>query len=55
MCEIGTGMAKDAAAAAQLYRLAADQGHAAAQYNLGCMYEIGTGVAKHAAEAARLY
>ena len=34
----GEGMAKDAAEAARLYRLAADQGYAAAQSNLGHMY-----------------
>jgi TPR repeat protein len=41
--------------AARLYRLAADQGEAYGQNNLGVMYENGTGVAKDVAEAVRLY
>jgi TPR repeat protein len=43
------------AEAVRLYRLAADQGHAGGQYNLGDMYEHAKGVAKDMAEAARLY
>ena len=31
----GTGVAKDQAEAVKYYRLAADQGHAQAQFNLG--------------------
>ncbi len=34
----------DYATAARLYKLAADQGHAKAQYNLGNMYALGDGV-----------
>jgi TPR repeat protein len=49
------GVARDYAEAARLYRLAADQGHAAAQNNLGFMFEDGRGVAQDRAEAARLY
>ena len=51
----GTGVAKDLAEAARLYRLAADQGFARGRSNLGRMYENGTGVSKDLAEAARLY
>jgi len=49
------GVAKDYAEAARLYRLAADQGHAFAQYLLGSMFEDGRGVAEDRAEAIRLY
>ncbi len=51
----GTGIAKDLTEAVRLYRLAAVQGNANAQNNLGVMYETGTGVAKDLAEAVRLY
>ena len=37
-------MPEDAAEAVRWYRLAADQGFAAAQYNLGTMYVRGRGV-----------
>ena len=37
-------MPEDAAEAVRWYRLAADQGYAAAQYNLGTMYVRGRGV-----------
>ena len=46
-------MAQDAAEAARYYRLAAEQGYAAAQCNLGVCYERGEGVAQDAVEAAR--
>jgi hypothetical protein len=36
-------------------RLAAGQGHAVAQVNLGCMFEHGEGVVQDYAEAVRLY
>jgi TPR repeat protein len=51
----GYGVAKDVTEAARLYRLAANQGHANGQYNLGHKYEYGKGVAKDLAEAVRLY
>jgi hypothetical protein len=51
----GQGVAKDVAEAARLFRLAADQGHAEAQYNLGGMHFHGVGVAKDLLEAARLF
>ena len=44
-------MATDEAEAARWYRLAAEQGHAMAQRNLGVCYEIGFGVAKDCVEA----
>ncbi len=51
----GEGVAQDDAEAARLYRLAAAQGHAFAQYCLGAMLEEGRGIAQDYAEAARLY
>ena len=49
------GVVKDYAEAARLYRLAAAQGHATAQSNLGFMFYKGQGVAQDHAEAVRLY
>ena len=37
------------------YQLAADQGHADAQYSLGVSYETGKGVAEDNAEAVKWY
>ena len=37
------------------FRLAADQGHASAQFNLGSIYDGGEGVPQDNAEAARWY
>ncbi len=51
MFQEGLGVAKDAAEAVRLYRLAAAQGHARAQYGLGFMFEFGRGVGKKRAEA----
>ena len=42
----GEGVAKDYAEALKWYRLAAAQGYAAAQNNLGIMYATGQGVDK---------
>jgi hypothetical protein len=49
------GIAEDHAEAARLYSLAAAQGHATAQTDLGVMFENGDGVAQDYAEAVRLY
>jgi hypothetical protein len=49
------GVAQDDAEAVRLYRLAAAQGLAEAQRNLGNMFENGEGVAQDYAEAVRLY
>ena len=50
------GLARDDEAAAGLYRLAADRGHAAAQNNLGALYEVGRGgLARDVRLAAELY
>jgi TPR repeat protein len=49
------GVAQDDAEAARLYRLAADQGHARAQIQLGHMFENGQDVAQDRAEAIRWY
>jgi len=40
----GLGVPQDYKEAVRLYRLAAEQGHAEAQYNLGQMYRQGLGV-----------
>jgi len=56
--QIGTATASrgDLAEAARLYRLAANQGNASAQVNLGIYYERGLGgLKKDEREAARLY
>ncbi len=55
MFKNGQGVAEDYAEAARLYSLAAAQGYAIAQYNLGVMFAKGQGVAKDRAEAIRLY
>jgi hypothetical protein len=49
------GVAQDDAEAVRLYSLAAAQGHAGAQTNLGYMFDLGRGVAQDYAEAMRLY
>ncbi len=49
------GVAQDDAEAVRLFCLAAAQGHARAQNNLGNMFSIGRGVAQDYAEAVRLY
>jgi TPR repeat protein len=51
----GKGVAQDKAEAVRLWRLAAAQGDATAQCNLGLMFDNGEGVAQDKAEAARLY
>ena len=48
----GEGVVEDDAEAVRWLRLAADQGHAGAQYNLGVMYADGEGVPEDDAEAA---
>jgi TPR repeat protein len=55
MFENGRGVAQDHAEAVRLYRLAAAQGHAIAQFNLGYMFENGRGVAQDRAKAIRWY
>jgi TPR repeat protein len=49
------GVAQDYAEAVRLYSLAAAQGHADAQVNLGDMFQHGKGVAKNRTEAICLY
>jgi TPR repeat protein len=51
----GTGVAQDDAEAVRWYRLAADQGDAKAQYNIGGCYSKGTGVVQDDAEALRWF
>lgn len=49
------GVAQNVAEALKLYRQAADQGLAGAEYTLGFMYESGHGVTKNQAEATKWY
>jgi TPR repeat protein len=51
----GEPVAQDFVEAARLWGLAAAQGDAAAQYNLGLFYAEGKGVAQDFVEAARLW
>ena len=53
--DIGQGVPQDYAEAVKWYRLAAEQGYAAAQYNLGVMYDNGQGVPQDYAEAVKWY
>ena len=46
---------QDDAEAVRWYRLAAEQGHASAQFNLGLMYDKGEGVPQDDAEAVRWF
>ena len=49
------GVPKDDAEAVRWFRLAAEQGTARAQFNLGVMYDNGEGVPEDDAEAVRWY
>ena len=53
--ENGTGVTKSYVEAVKWYRLAAQQGYAEAQNNLGVMYESGHGVPRDPVEAAKWY
>ena len=55
MYDIGRGVPQDDAEAVRWYRLAAEQGDASAQYNLGVRYDDGLGVPLDDAEAVRWY
>jgi TPR repeat protein len=55
MYEKGRGVLQDDTEAVRWYRLAADQGNATAQTNLGYMYVTGRGVPRDYAEAVRWY
>ena len=55
MYYIGEGVPQDYAEAVKWYRLAADQGEASAQSDLGFMYAYGTGVPQDYAEAVKWY
>ena len=55
MSERGRGVTRTATEAVRLFRLAAAQGLAAAQYNVGRAYATGLGVRKNQPEAARWY
>ena len=56
MCyENGNGVPKDPKEAVRYYRLAADQGNAVGQCNLGAYYFNGDGVPKDPKEAVRYF
>ena len=55
MYDKGQGVPQDYAEAVKWYRLAAEQGDADAQYNLGVMYDNGQGVPQDYAEAVKWY
>ncbi len=55
MYDNGEGVPQDYAEAVKWYRLAAEQGDASAQYNLGIMYINGKGVPQDYAEAVKWY
>jgi hypothetical protein len=55
MYEFGRGVPQDYAVALRWYRIAADQGNAAAQYNLASMYQDGKGVSMNYVEAVKWY
>ena len=51
----GRGVSQDYKTAVKWYRLAAKQGHAVAQYNLGVMYRRGRGVPQDYKTAVKWY
>ena len=51
----GEGVPENDAEAVKWFRLAAEQGHAGAQFNLGGMYATGEGVLRSGAAAADWY
>ena len=51
----GEGVSRNAAEAVRLYRLAAEQGEATAQFNLGLHYEFGKGVVQNLVQAYAWY
>ena len=55
MYDNGRGVPLDYAEAARWYRMAAEQGNAVAQFNLGVMYANGHGVPQDDAEAVKWY
>jgi TPR repeat protein len=55
MYRSGKGVAQDQTEAGNWFRIAADQGHMDAQYNIGRHYESGQGVPKDFEEAKRWY
>ena len=55
MYDSGQGVPQDYAEAVKWYRLAAEQGNAKAQYNLGVMHDKGQGVPEDYAEAVKWY
>ena len=54
MYDNGRGVLQDYKEAVKWYRLAAEQGNANAQYNLGVMYDNGEGVPQDYKEASEV-
>jgi uncharacterized protein len=55
MYDKGRGVPQNDKTALKWYRLAAEQGNAAAQFNLGVMYNEGEGVLENYKTAAKWY
>ena len=55
MYKKGLGVPQDYAETLKWYRLAANQGHTNARFNLALMYDKGEGVLKDFVEAAKWY
>ena len=55
MYHLGTGVPQDFTEAVKWYRLAAAQGNADAQYNLGRLYYLGTGVPEDFVQAYKWF
>ena len=55
MYDTGAGVPQDDTEAVRWFRLAADQGNASAQVNLGVMYDTGAGVPQDDTEAVRWF
>jgi TPR repeat protein len=55
MYDMGKGVPQDHAEAFKWYKMAAEQGDARAQFNLGLMYDMGKGVPQDHAEAFKWY
>jgi len=54
-CRFRKGKYEDLYKSAKWFRMAAEQGYAAAEYNLGCLYRDGGGVRQSDTAAARWY
>jgi len=55
MYALGKGVPKDYSEAVKWYKLAANQGHAIAQYKMGISYDMGHGIPQNYKEAMKWY